>query len=377
MMKKKLAALALTLAVLTVPAAAFSDVDAGLYYAAPIAWAVERGITTGTTETTFSPDAFCTRGQIITFLWRAAGSPEPERTESPFADVTSDMNPDFYRAILWACDQGVIGPEDLSAGSFSPNSPCTRAATMGFLWRYAGSPAASAPGAFTDVDPEADYAKAVAWAVETGITAGTAETTFSPLAFCSRGQIAAFLYRCMNETPAEDPAEEPAGPSQTPSAQPEVRPLRTCTGTGKAYSLGLDGSDFTSDNVYEAEVRVDIYSPYDAVFTVTAPFPLFQACSYSVWFDDPQNPGEGYMFTCLRWDEAFADILPWEGEHYEFRFTDTTGTNRKGTTFISRHLEDDRMGGSVSWQVTLVSGGGFNYHLLEGYELSCVVSSNL
>ena len=101
-MKRKLASLAMALALLTGSAAAFSDVDQHQYYAQAVAWAVERGITTGTTESTFSPNQACTRGQILTFLWRAAGSPEPENPESPFADVTSDMNQDFYKAILWA-----------------------------------------------------------------------------------------------------------------------------------------------------------------------------------------------------------------------------------------------------------------------------------
>lgn len=382
MMKKKLAALALTLALLTVPAAAFSDVDEGLYYAAPIAWAVEKGITTGTTEGTFSPDALCTRGQIITFLWRAAGSPEPQSMESPFSDVSPDMNPDIYKAILWAGEKGIIGPENLDADSFAPSVPCHRSTAMLFLWRYSGSPAAGAPAAFTDVSPEADYAPAVAWAVEAGITTGSTETTFSPSENCTRGQIATFLYRCLNDAaPAPEepaPSEEPEAPAPavTQTSQEEPRPIRTLTGTGKAYSLGLDGSEFTSDGVYEAEVTVDVYSPYDAVFTVEVPFPLFQACNYTVRFDNPDRPGEGYVFTYLRWDEAFADIIPWEGEHQRCLFLDLTGNARESVILVSGQGEDDRIGGVATWRVGFMAGGGFNYNMLDGYQLSCEVSCN-
>ena len=198
-MKKKLAALILALTLLTVPAAAFSDVDEGLYYAAPIAWAVEQGITTGTSEDSFSPDALCTRGQIITFLWRAAGSPAPQSTVSPYSDVTPDMNADFYKAILWAGEAGIIRGDDLDADSFSPNAPCHRSSTVRFLWRYSGSPDAGVLGVFTDVSPEADYARAVAWAVETGITSGTTDSTFSPGEPCTRGQIVTFLFRAAAE----------------------------------------------------------------------------------------------------------------------------------------------------------------------------------
>ena len=264
-MKKTLAAFLLALTLLTGGAAAFSDVDQGLYYAAPIAWAVERGITTGTSEDTFSPDALCTQGQILTFLWRAAGSPQAE------VEVleSASLNLDFARAIGWAIQRGILtGGGALLDGAilFDPSAPCTRGAAMNFLWRYAGSPAASAPGVFTDVAPGAEYAQAVAWAVEQGITSGTSETTFSPDEPCTRGQIATFLYRCLNEAGEKTPLPEDPEPREA-APQETARPLRTYTGTGRAYSLGLDGSEFTSEGVYEAEVTVDIYSPYEAVFT--------------------------------------------------------------------------------------------------------------
>ncbi len=380
-MKKTLAALALALALLTVPAAAaFSDVDEGLYYAAPIAWAVEKGITTGTTATTFSPDALCTQGQILTFLWRAAGSPE---TEASIAAVEVTMNPDFLKAVGWAFETGILTDTDFPHGTvpvpaggvlFDPAAPCTRGTAMNFLWRYSGSPAASAPGSFTDVDPEAVYAQAVAWAVEWGITSGTSEATFSPKEVCTRGQIITFLYRCFTNEPSapeEEPAPSPAPAQEEP--QEEARPLRTLAGQGRAYSLGLDGSEFTQDGVYDAKVTVDVYSPQEAVFTIQVPFPLFQACVYTARFEDPEVPGAGYIIRYSRWDEAFADIIPWEGNHNDYRITDMSGAPLT-TLFAITDQEDDRMGGTVSWRITLQGDPAFNFNRLDGYTLSCEVS---
>ena len=370
-MKKTLAALTLALALLTVNAAAFSDVDEGLYYAAPIAWAVDEGVTTGTTETTFSPDVLCTRGQLITFLWRCAGSPEPQSMESPYGDVTPDMNRDIYKAILWAGETGVIQFDDLDADTFSPNAPCHRSSAVRFLWRYAGSPDAGVPDAFTDVSPEADYAQAVAWAVEAGITSGTTDSTFSPGEPCTRGQIVTFLYRCMNEDAGSSAAPADPAPAQTAPADPP-RPLRTLTGRGDAYSLGLDGSEFTSEEAYEAEAVVDIYSSTEAVITVQVPFPLFQACSYAVRFDDPEGLGGGCAFTCLRWDEAFSDMIPWEGEPVQFLFTDMSGKQAGCAAAIE---EEHRTDGVLSWRVVFPSGS-FSFDALDGYALSCEVTAS-
>lgn len=373
-MKKTLTAFFLALALLTGGAAAFSDVDEGLYYAAPIAWAVERGITTGTSETTFSPDALCTQGQILTFLWRAAGSPQVE------AEVleSASLNPDFAKAIGWAIQRGVFtGGTAVSGGAilFDPSAPCTRGAAMNFLWRYAGSPAASAPGVFTDVSPGADYAQAVAWAVETGITSGTSETTFSPDEPCTRGQIATFLYRCLNEAgekaaPPEDPEPREAEPRE------EARPLRTYTGTGRAYSLGLDGSEFTSEGVYEAEAAVEVLSPREAVFTIRVPFPLFQACSYTFRFENPEKAGEGYLFSFRRWDEAFDDIISWEGARNGASFVDMSGQDGRYTVNYEL-VEEERIDGVLVQRLIFSEDSYFRFDMLEGYELSCEVNSNL
>ena len=247
---------------------------------------------------------------------------------------------------------------------------------MRFLWRYSGSPAASAPGAFTDVPPAAGYAQAVAWAVESGITSGTSDTTFSPDEPCTRGQIAAFLYRCVNETgeTAVRISEDPVPQSPAPETE-EARPLRTYTGSGEARSMGLDGSEFTSDGIYEAKVTVDVYSPLEAVFTIDVPFPLYQACNYTVRFDVPEKPEESCVFTFLRWDEAFADMIPWEQDHNFFRFVDTSYPD----SFLSVRQDysgDDRIGGALVRRVTFSRGSYFTFDMLDGYTPSCFVSTN-
>ena len=169
----------------------FVDVKEGAYYYDAVLWAVEQNITSGTSATTFSPDASCTRAQIVTFLWRAAGSPKVENGKNPFADVKADAY--YYDAVLWAVEKGVTS--GTSATTFSPDATVTRGQTVTFLYRNAGSPEVSGTMPFTDVEADAYYAKAVQWAVQQKITTGTSETTFSPMSDCTRGQIVTFLYR--------------------------------------------------------------------------------------------------------------------------------------------------------------------------------------
>ncbi|MCD8192292.1 MAG: S-layer homology domain-containing protein [Oscillospiraceae bacterium] len=171
-----------------ITASAFTDVAESDYFFAPVEWAVANGVTVGTSASEFSPDETCTRAQIITFLWRAVGAPEPA-TASSFTDVDSEQY--YYKAVQWAHETGV----DKSVETFSPDEPCTRAAVVEFLWLLAGSPAAAVETAFTDVTAESSYALAVAWAVEQGITTGVTETTFAPDDTCTRAQIVTFLYR--------------------------------------------------------------------------------------------------------------------------------------------------------------------------------------
>ena len=171
---------------------AFTDVAATSPYYDGIEWAVDEGITNGTTATTFSPYQNCTRAQIITYLWRAAGSPEPASMEPAYTDVT-DTSLYFFKAVQWASEQGLVEGE-----TFDPYAGCTRAMAVYFMWVAADSPEAAA-SSFTDVAADADYAGAVNWAVAQGVTLGTGDgSTFSPDTVCQRGQIVTFLYRAAN-----------------------------------------------------------------------------------------------------------------------------------------------------------------------------------
>lgn len=168
----------------------FHDVTRFDYFYDAVKWAVDHDITSGTGRFTFSPNAACTRAQTVTFLWRAAGSPRPVSAVNPFTDV--HYGDYFYQAVLWAVENGIT--MGTSATTFSPDATVTRAQVVTFLWRANGQPAAWNSG-FTDVSADAYYAKAVAWAVENGITTGTGSGVFSPDAACTRAQIVTFLYR--------------------------------------------------------------------------------------------------------------------------------------------------------------------------------------
>ena len=169
----------------------FNDVKPGDYFYDAVNWAVEKGITTGTSATTFSPNASCTRAQIVTFLWRASGSPEPKTASNPFTDVAA--NAYYCKAVLWAVENGIT--TGTSATTFSPGAPCTRAQGVTFLWRANGSKAASAAASFTDVASDAYYAPAVAWAAEQNVTGSVGNGLFSPDTTCTRAQIVSMLYR--------------------------------------------------------------------------------------------------------------------------------------------------------------------------------------
>ena len=153
-------------------------------------------MTSGTSPTTFSPTMDCSRAQVVTFLWRAMGSPEPTGTANPFTDVSPDAY--YYKAVLWAVEKGIT--KGATATTFAPDATVTRAQFVTFLWRAANLPAASGTNPFTDLtDTGAYYYNAVLWAAEQAITAGTSATTFSPDDICSRGQVVTFLYRYMTK----------------------------------------------------------------------------------------------------------------------------------------------------------------------------------
>lgn len=203
-MKKKALTLftALALALLMAApalAAGFSDVKAGDYFAAPVNWAVNQEITKGVTDARFAPEEVCTRAQIITFLWRAAGNPPGATVE--ITDVSSDDY--YYEAVMWAKDLDMF-----EGDAFKPADPCTRLAAVEFMWVAAKKPQAAA-AKFGDVKSEA-----VNWAVAAGVTTGTAEGVFSPAESCTRGQIVTFLYRAFADE-EQKAADEKAAADQT------------------------------------------------------------------------------------------------------------------------------------------------------------------
>lgn len=171
----------------------FTDVPSGAYYEDAVIWAVKKGITSGTSATTFDPDGSCTRAQAVTFLWRAAGSPEPKSAAMPFTDVPAGSY--FEKAVLWAVENGIT--KGTSDTTFTPDASCTRAQIVTFLWRANGSHAVSGNSAFSDVAADAYYAAAVAWAEKNGVTGGIGGGLFGSDNTCTRAQIVTFLHRAM------------------------------------------------------------------------------------------------------------------------------------------------------------------------------------
>ena len=167
----------------------FADVSTDTYYAQPVQWAADQGITGGVSKDSFGPGLSCTRAQIITFLWRAAGSPESGSTVR-FSDVSADSY--YAKAVAWAVEHGITS--GTGSGTFDPDAPCTRAQSMTFLYRALGQ-LADGQTAFGDVPADSYYADAVAWAVEHGITDGIGGGLFGPDHACTRAQIVTFLYK--------------------------------------------------------------------------------------------------------------------------------------------------------------------------------------
>lgn len=169
----------------------FRDIDSDAYYFTPVIWAVHDGITSGIDGTHFGPELVCSRAQVVTFLWRAAGKPEPESQENPFTDVPAGC---FYeKAVLWAFENGITNGTD--TGRFSPDASCSRAQVVTFLHRFRGCPEPTVSTVFPDVSEGSFYHSAVLWAAQRGITVGMDGGLFRPELECSRAQIVTFLYR--------------------------------------------------------------------------------------------------------------------------------------------------------------------------------------
>ena len=212
----------------------FHDVNSSDYFYEPVLWAVENGVTAGVTPTSFAPNAPCTRGQTVAFLWRALGKPTPQKTENPFTDVAASAY--YYTPVLWAVENGVT--YGISATQFGPEATVTRSQVVTFLWRAAGSPAAAtSTNPFTDVRASEYYYKAVLWAAENGITAGVTPTSFAPNAPCTRAQIVSFLHRYITKvvSPAPLPLTIVQQPQSSTVAPGEVfHSMRISISGGKA-----------------------------------------------------------------------------------------------------------------------------------------------
>ena len=178
------------------PEIPFGDVPRDIFYTAPVVWAVRENITAGTTPVQFSPDSKCTRAQTVTFLWRAAGCPESTVNTTPFTDVKE--NTYYYKAVLWAVEKEITS--GMTPTTFEPETTVTRGQVVTFLWRAQGEPEIKRnSSSFTDVSKDSFYTIPVFWAVENEITSGMTATTFEPNTGCTRGQIVTFLWRNAGE----------------------------------------------------------------------------------------------------------------------------------------------------------------------------------
>jgi len=169
------------------------DISETDYFYDAVIWAYENGITSGVSANMFAPEQSCTRGQVVTFLWRAKGQPEPVISENPFSDVCEGDY--FYKAVLWAYENGITS--GLSATEFGPGVTVDRSQVVTFMWRDAGMPACTGNNPFMDVSTGIYYHDAVLWAYENGVTAGLSATEFGPESPCTRGQVVTFLHRAL------------------------------------------------------------------------------------------------------------------------------------------------------------------------------------
>jgi len=249
----------------------FVDVKAGDWFCDAVSWALRKNITNGTSATTFSPYETCTKAQILTFLWRAAGEEEPT-TFCPFYDVSE--NDYYFEAAVWAYENGLT-----EGNLFSGNIPCTRADVVTYLWKLNGRPYA-APAAFADIMSGDPFETAVSWAVSEGITEGTGNGMFTPFGICTRGQIVTFLYRAFADVqPSEPIPTYGQAPSQYQAAQilyglRDSYPEGTYWGIDSSYSsqaLGLTYAGcagfalYCSDLIFGDLPITEVHSDFDRI----------------------------------------------------------------------------------------------------------------
>ena len=282
----------------------FDDVaDEGAYYFAPVYWAYdhEPQITRGVNERTFKPDAPCTRAQVVTFLWRAAGAPAPASDGDRFSDVEPDQY--YYSAVLWAVEKEIT--TGVTATAFRPDQVCSRAQIVTFLWRSAGQPAPeNETTAFTDVDGDGYYGKAVAWAVEKGVTTGATATLFRPDATCTRGQIVTFLYRAA-QLPGE-PAHE--------HAYEAVVTAPTCTEPGFTTYTCKCGDSYRGDGT--AALGHDYAAAVTAPTCTEGGYTVYTCARCGDTYRGDETPALGHD-----WGEGEITKQPTEAEKGERTYT--------------------------------------------------------
>ena len=335
----------------------FTDVKASQYYYDAVLWAVEKGVTNGTDATHFSPDAQCTRAQVVTFLWRALGQPECSGS-NPFRDVKAGQY--YYDAVLWAVREGVTN--GTSATTFGPDEVVTRAQFVTFLWRALGKPAFSKKTGFTDVKANQYYYDAVLWAAEAGVTNGTDANHFSPDQSCLRGQTVTFLYRALRnyipggEEPTEptteptEPTTEPTEPTTEPATEPSEpdekpqEPVESITKTETVYrtvklTYWGDGAcwhfEVNLKNESDKPVTVTKITIQDlcAGNDVYAPHVADMDALYNM-FDLTADPGE-----TIQWVDDLPVVYCINGRRYTMELEDTAGNTFVRTYILTYSLE--------------------------------------
>ena len=255
------------------PGNPFTDVPEEAFYYLPVLWAVENGITSGMTHDTFGPFSYCNRAQVVTFLWRAAGSPEPQGKQNPFADVSEDTW--YTKAVLWAVENGITN--GLSADSFGPDAVCNRAQVVTFLWRASGSSdPVRTDNPFADVPDGSFFEKAVLWAFENNVTTGSDAQHFDPLGQCMRAHVVTFLYRS----------------SQIPP---------------RTYTVRFVGNGAAAPDPVEVKAGTLVERPAD---------PLREGWAFAGWYSDPvltaaydfTAPVTGDITLYARWETPYLQL---------------------------------------------------------------------
>ena len=280
----------------------FNDVSSDAWYYEAVSWAVEKGVTSGVGGGLFAPDATCTRAQVVTFLWRAMGEPEPGEGTNPFADVKEVDY--FYKAVLWAVENGITA--GVSPTQFGPDQSCTRAQVVTFLWRTMGEPEPEdGANIFGDIPGDSYFYKAVLWAVEKGITSGMGDGIFAPDNACTRGQIVCFLHRTPGVGPGSAPKPDPKpDPDPEPDPEPEPEPLPPAEPVWMISNMLFTGGK-TGGNM---GLILDLRYEYDSAGRLTRVYTTGGQVDMKCGYDDRGNLSTVYY------------KVPGEEMNYEWRY---------------------------------------------------------